>query len=115
MTNVLIFITLNRQDLEGYLKRTGDAPFMVRSVGCTIEEAIGFIARGEEVGPEPDGQKQAEDAIVSLVHTARRLHHYHLCEQEGIRSGKPHPSEWMDAVEKLGTALDFFKMVPDEG
>ena len=36
---------------------------------------------------------------------ATQILHLHICEQEGIGSGQPTPKQWLDAVEKLSTAL----------
>lgn len=40
-----------------------------------------------------------------LVITAKELLHLHLCEQEGMLSGKPTRQQWLEAVDKLSEAL----------
>lgn len=42
----------------------------------------------------------------SLRKAAERLHHLHLCEQEGMSSGAPKPEDFYQAVEQLGKALE---------
>ena len=42
----------------------------------------------------------------SLRKAAERLHHLHLCEQEGMSSGAPKPEDFYQAVEELGKALE---------
>ena len=45
------------------------------------------------------------NATQRLIEAAERLHHLHLCEQEGIRSGAPNPVDWYEAVDAIGMAL----------
>ena len=45
------------------------------------------------------------NATKRLIEAAERLHHLHLCEQEGIRSGAPNPVDWYEAVDAIGMAL----------
>lgn len=43
-------------------------------------------------------EQELREALAELVHL-------HLCEQEGLLSGKPTPEMWMKAVEKASEAL----------
>lgn len=51
--------------------------------------------------------KQEKDKeIAALKAASKELIHLHMCEQEGIESGKPTPRQWMDAVYKLSELVN---------
>ena len=41
-----------------------------------------------------------------LVDALEKLIHFHACEMEGIESGMPTPSQWMEAVEQAQETLN---------
>lgn len=46
--------------------------------------------------------------VDKLVETSKHLLHLHDCDDEGLSSGQPTPSDWFKAVNDLRDALDKF-------
>lgn len=43
--------------------------------------------------------------MTNLLKASKEILHLHLCEQEGMASGKPTPEMWLKAVDKLAEAI----------
>jgi hypothetical protein len=55
----------------------------------------------------------SESVNGKLIEAAENLLHLHLCEQEGLLSGKPTREQWLTAVDKLSEALQSIGEVSD--
>lgn len=41
----------------------------------------------------------------SLLDAAKQILHLHMCEQEGLSSGQPTRTQWLEAVDNLSDAI----------
>jgi hypothetical protein len=55
------------------------------------------------------GATEERERAKGLVEAANNILHLHLCEEEGLSSGRPTPIQWMEAVDKLSEALNQYK------
>lgn len=55
---------------------------------------------------QPSQESDRDNKQEGLKEAAEKLLHLHLCEQEGLLSGKPTPKQWIEAVNKLSDALN---------
>lgn len=44
-----------------------------------------------------------------LLDAAKELIHLHMCEQEGLLSGKPTVQQWLTAVDNLSESINEYK------
>jgi hypothetical protein len=44
-------------------------------------------------------------AAPDLLSALQNLVHLHMCEQEGLSSGQPSPTDWMEAVDNASNAI----------
>jgi hypothetical protein len=42
---------------------------------------------------------------MNLLDAAKHILHLHLCEQEGLSSGQPTRTQWLEAVDNLSGAI----------
>lgn len=56
---------------------------------------------------EPSSRSQENGA--ELLEAAKQILDLHVCEMEGLSSGQPTPTEWMNAVDKLSEAISNYE------
>lgn len=57
-------------------------------------------------GLAPQELAALRERNAKLVEALSELVHLHLCEQEGLQSGRPTPSQWLAAVDKASGILN---------
>ena len=56
--------------------------------------------------PKPVNQLEKNQCIEDYEKVLKQLVHLHLCEQEGISSGQPTPTQWFKAVDEASNILN---------
>ena len=86
----------------GFKHKIAIVPFMTDLVTCGVAEKLKQEALADAT---------VIHAATDLLEALELLVHYHLCEQEGISSGQPTSTQWLEAVERASEAINKAKGV----
>src|SRR5687767_3329333 len=93
------------EDLKKIVEAEAERRFPA-NIGTGISRQRRFIEGADFMYSHLQGKiERLKEEINLLKEAAGELVHLHLCEQEGLSSGQPKPSQWLNAVEKLSDLL----------
>lgn len=68
-------------------------------------QSLAYVTNNRYLSGDYKANAHLIAAAPELLEALQLLVHYHLCEQEGIGSGQPTSTQWLEAVDKASEAI----------
>lgn len=102
---ILICANSLRESIESYEDGKHDGIIKGAEFALNLSENSGQVDKLSS---------RSQDNGAELLDAAKQILDLHVCEMEGLSSGQPTPTEWMNAVDKLSEAISNYENKANE-